>query len=84
MWFWEKEELYMGPSGEKAAALCAALKEAGIVCASLYRNGHNVLGGGRSRFGTIGALDSAGIHYVYVKHKDLEAAEAIAHRLLHT
>ncbi|WP_367926150.1 hypothetical protein [uncultured Ruthenibacterium sp.] len=80
MWFWEKEELYMGPSGEKAAALCAALEEAGIVCESLYRN---VLGGGRSRFGTIGALDSAGIHYVYVKRKDLEAAEAIAHRVLH-
>ena len=52
----------MGPSGEKASALCRALEQAGIACESEYRNGHNILGGGHSRFGTIGAMESAGIH----------------------
>ena len=82
MWFWEREELYMGPSGEKASALCRALDQAGIACESEYRNGHNILGGGHSRFGTIGAMESAGIHYVYVKRKDRDAAEEVARQIL--
>ena len=43
---------------------------------------HHILGGGHSRFGTIGAMESAGIHYVYVKRKDRDAAEEVARQVL--